>query len=109
MIKIAYRVFGNSQEFTATIDLKSADDLKRVISQHTTSSKARLFSTELPDATVPLSTNGVINTFVYNKGEGIVNFLNDPKSIYDKVPDFPVSISSELKAEIEERLNEQQS
>ena len=107
MIKVIYRVFGDSKEYTATVDLKSTDDLREVVKQHTTSSRARLFNTDLPDATVSMTTNGVINTFVYNKGEGIVKFLNDPKSIYDKVPDFPVNISSELKAEIEERLNEQ--
>jgi len=106
MIKVSYRVFGEHREFTASVpNLNTKLDLQKVISQHTASQSARLWNTDLPDASIPINTGGVINTFVYNNHENIVKFLHNPLVIFTEDVSFPVSLSKELLDKITDLKN----
>ena len=101
MVKITYRVFGVRKEYTASVDLQTTDDLIKLTRQHVTSTKATLWNDELPDVTIDMVSNGTINTFVYNKGADIVNFINSPSVINKGKPSFPVKVTKEFREGLE--------
>lgn len=104
MIKVKYRVFGRSKEYIATVHkLSSTEDLRQLVKEHTTSQSAFLYNVDLPEAQVELTKNGIINTFIYNKGEDVMDFLNHPLSFFDKDLSFPMSLTDRLQEVLDDR------
>jgi len=90
-IKITYRIFGEHQEFTETITLKSPADFRLLIGQHVSSSSAYLWIPNEPFR-VQIVQHGVINTFVYNNIENIIALMNNPKLLDEMYEVFPIKL-----------------
>lgn len=99
---IKYQIFGNKTEFSVKRSLETPEDITELLKEHVGSRWMTISPLSLPEVSIKVVKNSIIETFAYNKGIDIVNFLHNPESIYDDKPSFPVIVVGELKEHLEE-------
>ena len=99
-IKIQYNLNSNPKDYIATVPLETGRDYQLLLQAHVTSKHAWLYNAEMPELKVKIVADGLIETFTYNKRDAIMELLNNPDSVFSKIPDFPLDISDELRESI---------
>ena len=85
-VKIEYNIYRDLRTYKETVYLEDASDMQRVLHQHTTDTKAKLYNEQ--GLTVDIVADGLINTFVYNNKQNIADALQQ-KDVDLTLLEFP--------------------